>query len=257
MHPALRDIAPNLAGAVIALDFDGTLAPIVSNPRDSRPEPGAVAALTQLALAGARIAIVTGRDARTVLALGDLEVIPEIMISGLHGAETWRDGELTTRDEPAGISQLRELLPSVLKAEHPDIWLEDKRLSLVVHTRQAPEPDAALTALEPAVTRLARAHGLDVHPGKLVLEIRIPDLSKGDAVDALLTDTTSAVVFAGDDLGDLPAFAAVHRWRERTGHPAVTLAIGEVSEVRSAADYALDRPRELTALLTELAAAAT
>jgi trehalose 6-phosphate phosphatase len=256
MQPVLREVSARLSHALIALDFDGTLAPIVSDPSTSRPLPGAVEALSTLAAVGVQIAIVTGRDAHTVLGLGGLHDIPRLRVSGLHGAETWHEGQLETRDEPAGIAQLRGTLPALLAAEHPSIWLEDKRLSLVVHTRQAPDPDAALRSLEPDVRRLAGEQGLDVHPGKLVLEIRIPDLSKADAVELLLAEHTSAAIFAGDDLGDLPAFEAVRSWGERTGRPAVTISVGEVAEVCDAAQVPLATPAELTELLAELAATA-
>jgi trehalose 6-phosphate phosphatase len=49
----------NLPGALIALDFDGTIAPIVPNPSDSRPVPGAVDSLAALARAGAQVAVIT------------------------------------------------------------------------------------------------------------------------------------------------------------------------------------------------------
>jgi trehalose 6-phosphate phosphatase len=210
---------------LIALDFDGTLAPIVTNPADSRPVHGVVDTLTCLADAGMQIAIVTGRDAGTVLTLGRLAPIPGLVVSGLHGAERWQGGQLVTRDEPPGIAALRDLLPPLLHQVDPEVWLEDKRLSLVVHTRPAADPAGALLRLAPAVTALAAAHGLEVHPGKLVHEIRIPDLSKADALRLLLTDDTTAALFAGDDVGDLPAFDAIGQWSQATGRPGITVAV--------------------------------
>jgi trehalose 6-phosphate phosphatase len=254
MHAELAAIAANLAGAVIALDFDGTLAPIVADPASSRPVPGVLDTLIKLAHHGSQIAIVTGRDARTVLALGELDRIPGVIISGLHGAETWHDGQLSTRDEPPGLDQLRVELPPLLAELDPQIWLEDKRLSLVVHTRRAAEPERALSELSPVVSALAQAHGLEAHPGKLVLEIRIAHLSKADAVNALLNEGTSAALFAGDDLGDLPAFAVVREWSGLTRRPALTIAVGEVEQVRSAADLQLASPEQLAALLADLSA---
>ena len=62
----------DLAHALVAVDFDGTLAPIVPDPADSRPAPGAVTALRRLVEQGAAVAIVTGRNARTVVDLGGL-----------------------------------------------------------------------------------------------------------------------------------------------------------------------------------------
>jgi trehalose 6-phosphate phosphatase len=245
----LAPIAANLAGALIALDFDGTLAPLTSDPMASRPVPGVVATLHRLAEAGAQIAIVTGREAETVLELGGLHDIDRLIASGLHGAETWRAGRLSTLDEPAGMPALRAALPKLL----PDrVWVEDKRLSLVVHTRQAADPERMLAELAEPIGRLAAEHGLDSHPGKLVLELRIPKLSKATALDQLLTEQTTAALFAGDDLGDLPALAAIRAWSQRTGRPGRTVAVGELPDLRAAADLALDTPAELGEALAGL-----
>ncbi|HTZ42352.1 MAG TPA: trehalose-phosphatase [Jatrophihabitans sp.] len=246
----IERIKTELAGALIALDYDGTLSPIVADPMQARPVDGVVETLTRLARRGAQVAVVTGRDARTVLELGGLHDVPGLLVSGLHGAESWRDGELTTRDEPPGLEVLRRLLPPMLP---PDVWLEDKRLSLVVHVRRAADPLDALQRLTEVVPPLAAEHGIEAHPGKLVIELRIPDLSKATALDRLLTETTTAAFFAGDDLGDLPAVRAVQDWTARTGRPALTVAVGEVAELRDAADAALAEPAELAELLAELA----
>ena len=109
-----------------------------------------------------------------------------MLVSGLHGAETWQDGELRTREEPAGLAALRTVLPPMLP---PGVWLEDKRLSLVLHTRRAAQPEQALAELNRFVPELVAEHGLEAHPGKLVIEIRIPRLSKATALDSLLAGT--------------------------------------------------------------------
>ncbi|MEO6501330.1 MAG: trehalose-phosphatase [Jatrophihabitantaceae bacterium] len=257
MHPEpdrLAAIAARLPGALIALDFDGTLAPIVRDPSSSRPVPGVIDTLTRLAGAGAQIAIVTGRDAATVLELGGLAAIPDVVVSGLHGAETWQHGALLTRDEPAGLAALRTSLPPLLRQAGDGVWLEDKRLSLVVHARQAADPERVLTELSTWLPPLVAEQGLALHPGKLVLEIRIPDLSKATALGQLLTPSTSAALFGGDDFGDLPALAAVSAWAAATGRPALTIAVGELAELRRAADCAVGSPAELAGLLAGLLA---
>jgi trehalose 6-phosphate phosphatase len=258
MHPdpdRLAAIAARLPGALIALDFDGTLAPIVRDPDAARPVPGVIGTLARLARAGAQIAIVTGRAAATALDLGGLQVIPNVIVSGLHGAETWQQGRLRSRDEPPGLAVLRESLPPLLRETADGVWLEDKRLSLVVHARQAADPDRVLAELGDRLPPLVTEQGLELHPGKLVLEIRIPGLSKATALRQLLTPDTSAALFGGDDLGDLPAVAAVAAWAADTGRPGLTLAVGEVPELRQAADGTLDSPAELAGLLAELLAA--
>ena len=257
MHPdpdRLAAIAARLPGALIALDFDGTLAPIVRDPDAARPVPGVIDTLAALARAGAQVAIVTGRAAATVIELGGLQAIPDVIVSGLHGAETWRHGQLRTRDEPPGLAALRQSLPPLLRQTADGVWLEDKRLSLVVHARQATDPDRALAELADRLPPLVAEQGLELHPGKLVLEIRIPDLSKATALERLLTPDTSAALFGGDDLGDLPAVAAVTAWTAATGRPGLTIAVGEVPELRQVADATVDSPAELAEMLAGLLA---
>ncbi|MDQ1733472.1 MAG: trehalose 6-phosphate phosphatase [Pseudonocardiales bacterium] len=252
-EPELNALIDDPAGALIALDFDGTLSAIVLDPNESTPVPGAIDALVRLSERGAQVAVVTGRDALTALRLGGLDRIPGVVVSGLHGAETWRAGQLSTRPEPGGIAQLRATLPALLADVDSDAWLEDKRLSLVVHTRRSAEPQATLDRLTGPVTQLAAEHGLDVVGGKFVLEIRIPGLSKADAVQALLSGDPSAALFAGDDHGDLPAFEAVSRWAKHTGKRGITIAVGDVEQVRQAAMLQIDSPEQLVPVLWAVA----
>jgi len=248
---ALAEVAARVDGALVALDFDGTLSPIVPKPSDARPAPGAVEVLHALAVRGTQVAVVTGRDVRTVLELSGLDSVPGLIVYGLHGAEHWRDGDLVTRDEPSGIVALRQELPSAI-APYDGVWLEDKRLSLVVHTRRAVNPRLAYEALRPVITTLAAGHGLAVHDGKEVIEIRIGDVSKADAVRSLLEVGPTAALFAGDDLGDLPAFEAVHGWATTSGRPATTVAVGDEPAVTAAAQLHVDSPADLVELLSGL-----
>jgi trehalose 6-phosphate phosphatase len=249
-------IRADLPGALIALDFDGTLAPIVTDPEDSRPIPGVIDALVALAERGAHIAIVTGRDATTVIRLGGLDAVPGISVAGLYGAQTWSDGALQTPDVPESITRLRTALPGVLAdaGADPDVWIEDKGLSLVVHARRAADPDAALAPLDEPVRALAATLELEVHPGRDVLELRIPGHDKGTAITALVERwQPTSVLFAGDDLGDLPGFARV---RELRAGGLVAWAVGarspEVPDLAGSVDLEVDGPGGVLALLEAL-----
>jgi trehalose 6-phosphate phosphatase len=239
---ALRAVLPDV---LVAVDFDGTLAPLVADPQDSRPTDGAIEALRTLTARGASVAVVTGRDAGTVVRLGGLDQIPGVRVAGLYGLETWHDGNLDTPDEPATIETVRARLPQTL-AEHdadPAVWVEDKRLSLVVHGRRAADPQAALAPLESPLRQLADDLGLEVHPGRDVLELRLPGYDKAGAVRRLAGDHRG-VLYLGDDLGDLPAFAEIRRLRAR-GVPAYSLGVrsSQVAELDGVADaYVADPP---------------
>ena len=249
----LAKFRPLVPHALIATDFDGTLAPLTRDPEDSRPAEGAVDALVALAERGADVAVITGRDARTVLRLGGLADVPGLTVAGMYGIETWSRGELTTPETPAAIAELREKLPAVLSGGDPDIWIEDKRLSLVVHARRAADPDAALAAAESGVRRLADELALEVHPGSQVLELRLPGFTKAGAL-ARLASGAEAVLYLGDDLGDLPAFAQIGRLRA-AGLPA--WGVGVLSSgahgIDAAVDVTLADPAAAVSFLAALA----
>jgi len=65
--------------ALVAADFDGTLAPIVDRPGDARAHPGAVPALTALAGAVGTLAIITGRPAADAVDLGGFGAVPGLI----------------------------------------------------------------------------------------------------------------------------------------------------------------------------------
>src|SRR5688500_5679896 len=63
------------ARAVVCLDFDGTLAPIVDDPDQAHVHPSAADALVALGSHFQAVAVVTGRPVRQVLSLGDLDEV--------------------------------------------------------------------------------------------------------------------------------------------------------------------------------------
>jgi trehalose 6-phosphate phosphatase len=244
--------------ALVALDFDGTLSPIVTEPAAARLADGGLPVLRRLAGSVGTLVVITGRPAATVVELGGLDAVPGLLVEGQYGAEQWRAGRLRVADPPPGIATVRALLPGVLAdaGADPAVWVEDKALALVVHTRRAGDPAAAQAALAEPVRRLAEAHGLEMHPGRYVLEIRPPGHDKGGVLRTLAADRRpAAVLFAGDDVGDLPAFEAVEALRA-AGLPGLTVCSGsaEAAAVAERADLVVDGPPGVLALLDELAA---
>ena len=254
---ALAAIVDDPGRALIALDFDGTLAPIVSEPSAARPHPGVLPALQRLATAVGTLAIVTGRPALAAVELGGFAGIPGLIVIGHHGWERWETGELTSPPPPPEVAQARARLPGVLaKAGAPDgTWVEDKGHALVVHTRRTADPEKALALLAGPLADFAGRAGLDGKPGRLVIELRPRGVDKGTAITALATERDpAAILFAGDDLGDIPAFDAVHALRAagRKG-VAVASASGEVTALAGHADLVVGGPAGVTALLVRLA----
>ncbi|BAC71649.1 trehalose phosphatase [Streptomyces avermitilis] len=265
--PAGRDgldaILARPGRAVLAFDFDGTLAPIVPDPDQARAHPDAVPALAALAPKVASVAVITGRPAGVAVRYGGFAGVPgleHLVVLGHYGAERW-DAVSGTVKAPAphpGVAAVRAELPGFLDriGAWQGTWIEEKGRAVAVHTRRATDPQAAFEALREPLTDLATRHGLIVEPGRMVLELRPPGMDKGVALLEYARETgAEAVMYAGDDLGDLPAFAAVDKLRS-DGVPGLLVCSGssEVTELAERADLVVDGPPGVVSLLYALAA---
>jgi len=254
----LRALLADPGEALVALDFDGTLSPIVPDPDDARAHPDVPPVLERLAEAGVRVAVVTGRPAQLAVDRGGLAGVAGLVVLGHYGLERWEGGTVTAPEAVAGVAVARDRLPGLLRdLGAPDgTWVEDKGRAVAVHTRRAPDPQAALEALRAPLQGLAEETGLVVEPGRLVLELRPAGADKGAALRALVAERRpSAVVFVGDDLGDLPAYDEVERQRT-LGLPGLLVCSGstEVTAVAERADLVVDGSEGVAALLGALVA---
>ncbi|MGX1544659.1 trehalose-phosphatase [Streptomyces adustus] len=260
---ALDAILARPERSVIGLDFDGTLAPIVADPEQARAHPAAVPALAALAPRVAAVAVVTGRPPAVAVRHGGFEAVPgldHLVVLGHYGAERWEagTGALIAPPPHPGVAAVRAELPGFLDSigAWQGTWIEEKGRALAVHTRRAEDPQAAFEALREPLARLAARHGLIVEPGRMVLELRPPGMDKGVALAEYVREIgAESVLYAGDDLGDLPAFAAVDKLRAE-GVPGLLVCSGsdEVAALRERADLVVDGPEGVVDLLRALAA---
>jgi trehalose 6-phosphate phosphatase len=255
---ALAAIVAGPSSALVATDYDGTLAPIVADPAAAVPVPGAADALAGLAGHVGTVAIITGRSAADAVALGGFAGVPGLIVLGHYGAQRWQAGVLSEQPVPAGVQVVRDELPALLAAAGaPEgTAIEDKGTALAVHTRRTADPAAALALLRGPLGRLAVRAGMTVEPGRMVLELRPPGMDKGAALRALAAERAAgSVLFCGDDLGDLAAFAAIRELRAE-GVPgcAVASESAETPAVAEAADLVVDGPAGVVRLLSSLAA---
>lgn len=228
---------------VVGLDFDGTLAPIVDDPESAHIHPDAPAVLRSLAEVVCAVAVVTGRPARKVLALGGLDEVGreigasgrELFVFGQYGFERWRSSQnrVVSARPPRGLSGFLRELPKVLRdAAASDAFVEDKGLAIAVHTRRLDDPAGSFERLEPRLRDLAERHGMVVEPGRNVIEARSPGSDKGAVVRDLARQTgAGGFLFAGDDLGDVEAFEAVADLRDQG---LATLLVCSASDEESA-----------------------
>ncbi|MGW1075441.1 trehalose-phosphatase [Streptomyces sp. NPDC002537] len=259
---ALAVLLAEPSAAVVALDFDGTLAPIVPDPERARAHPGAVPALARLAPEVRSVAVVTGRPAGVAVRYGGfagVDGLEHLVVLGHYGAERWDavSGTVTAPAPHPGVAAVQATLPGELdrSGSWRGTWIEDKGRAIAVHTRRAADPQAAYDALRAPLEALAERHGLIVEPGRLVLELRPPGVDKGVALAEYVRETgAGSVLYAGDDLGDLAAFAAVEKLRAE-GLPGLLVCSGsaEVTELAERADLVVDGPSGVVDLLTALA----
>jgi trehalose 6-phosphate phosphatase len=242
--------------ALVGLDFDGTLAPIVPDPDQARAHPEVPATLARLAGLVGRVAIVTGRPAALAVEYGSLADVPGLVVLGHYGLERWQDGWVSAPADDDGVAEVRRRLPGLLAGlGAPDgVHVEDKQRAVAVHLRRTADPAAAARLLTAPLTRLANEHGLVVEPGRMVVELRPAGADKGGAVRALVAELDpSVVLFVGDDLGDLAAFDAVDEARGE-GRPGLLVCSGseEVTELAGRADLVVDGPAGVVALLSSV-----
>ncbi|MBA4865886.1 trehalose-phosphatase [Streptomyces sp. PSKA54] len=259
----LEAILAHPGRAVIGLDFDGTLAPIVPDPEQARAHPDAVPAMSALAPKVCSVAVITGRPADVAVrygGFGDAPGLEHLVVLGHYGAERW-DAVTRTVQAPApppGVAAVRTELPGLLDAlgVARGTWIEEKGRAIAVHTRRAEDPQATLEVLRTPLAELAARHGLIVEPGRLVLELRPPGMDKGVALSEYVREVgAGAVLYCGDDLGDLPAFGAVEKLRGE-GVPGLLVCSGstEVPELAGRADVVVDGPSGVAGFLAALAA---
>ena len=190
---------------LVACDFDGTLAPIVSDPDAAEPLPRSVTALRRLAsMADTTVAIISGRlHSELVERFGD----DDFVLIGEHGSDAGDDDDGGDADtEPAELSEARRLVDEAAESTAGS-QSEHKARSVAFHYRNAPDPAAAVARLR---SQAAELPGIKVLDGKMVLEMSAAHDDKGTAVSRLKADLGSdRVLFIGDDVTDESVFAVL------------------------------------------------
>jgi trehalose-phosphatase len=251
--PEWRDRREQAGHMLIALDFDGTISPIVPHPEDAQLLPAARGIMERLAeRSDTEIALISGRG------LNDLRNrvgIRDVFYAGNHGLEIHGPG----LDDivPGAV----ELIPRIQECfgtltdrlgHIPGIYLENKRLSLSVHYRMIDDP-AMQQRVEDEVAQVFSDHrtGLRLTTGKRVREIR-PDIDwhKGRALLYIIEEIETVrgavglPMFIGDDKTDEDGFAALD------GRGAAVL-VGS-GDAQTAASSYVATPDEVVVLLERL-----
>ncbi len=211
LSPELLAAVRTVAGTeqlLVAMDFDGTMAPLVDHAADSRALPRSAAAFAALAdLPRTTTALISGR------ALDSLRAVafpPEkTLLIGSHGAEVWMGPGSAQLELDAAqrelLADVGRVLGEIVEAA-PGTLLEDKPAGVVLHTRLAAD-DVAEDAVAAARALLQDRPGVFLKAGNRVLETSVVHASKGEGISFLRQATgATALVFAGDDTTDEDAF---------------------------------------------------
>jgi trehalose 6-phosphate phosphatase len=229
-----------LAGsrALLAFDFDGTLAPIVRHSDRAAMRSRTRHLLAEVARTWP-CAVISGR--RLVDLQPRFEGIPVRWFVGSHGAEGAAPlpGACRVRRSVLHwLERLRADLPDL-----PGVWVEDKGMSLAVHYRGSPRRAHA----REAILDVARTFdGARVVPGKCVVDVLPASAPDKGAALAHLVEALSPerVLFAGDDVTDEDAFA------RDIGVPCTTVRVGGAGPSR--ARYRLEGQGAVDTLLEVL-----
>jgi trehalose 6-phosphate phosphatase len=233
----------------ILADYDGSLAPIVDRPEDAVAPPQAIRALESLVGRVGRVGIVSGRPVEFLAAR---LAVPGLVYAGLYGMEQMIDGE--RRVDPRVVPFVDAVAAAAGQADErlPGTIVERKAgVSVTLHWRTVPERADEVLAL---AAELGARHGLTELRTRYAVELRPPvAIDKGTAADGLIRGF-SVAAFAGDDTGDLAAFAALGRAVD-DGRLARACRIGVRSTempdaLPGAVDVLVDGPAGLVDLLS-------
>lgn len=215
----------DLASDALFLDLDGTLVNIEAHPDLVRGSPELHSLLSRLTHAmDHAVALITGRtldDADRILH-GALAYV-----AGVHGFEVKRPGAIARDDVPLSpVTRASAELQPLIREN--DLLVEDKKASLALHYRHAPEigPEVIRTAHE-----IASKYCLRVIEGKMVVELVASARTKGDALSLFMSAAPfkgRRPVVLGDDITDEDAFLVA---RDLGGHGVLVGSARETAAV--------------------------
>jgi trehalose-phosphatase len=242
---------------LVALDFDGVIAPIVARRDDARPLPGSMTAVRRLATHdGVEVALVSGRALDSLRAAAGVSAEDDLSLVGSHGAETAlrpglgrAGGSSSTTTITTQTRQLLDRVVAALEAIADDdtLEVETKPTGAVLHTRRA-AADRAERATRQALEGPGSWPGVHVTKGKSVVELAVVETSKGVALQHLRQiSAVDGTLYVGDDVTDESAFAELDD--AATGDVSVKVGPGETR-----AAYRIETPEDARELLQLLVA---
>jgi trehalose 6-phosphate phosphatase len=223
------------SNVLLAFDYDGTLAPLVSAPQSAAMRPSTRRLLKRLSRLYPCVAI-SGRAYAD--ALSRFRSVDIWRVVGNHGAEPTAGGQVLRRRVKRWLPILNARL-----AGRRGVTIEDKGFSIAVHYRHARERSATRRAV------LAAARSLDdvrIIGGKLAVNLLVPDAPhKGLALERERAHFgCDTVIYVGDDDTDEDVF--------QLDRPGRLLSIRVGQKRGSAAPYYIRNQGEIDRLIGAL-----
>lgn len=224
-----------LSKSLVALDFDGTLAPIVPRHPRAALRPSTRKLLRQLASLYPCV-VISGRARKDVgprlRGIGLRDIV------GNHGIEPWNALPRLAKTVRRWLPLLRDKLQNF-----PGVLIEDKRFSLAIHYRNEPQKRKVRATIAAAARTLGSVRMI---AGKQVVNLLPAGTpNKGIALQqALRKMRCTKAIYVGDDDTDEDVFALPLGGR--------LLAISVGLNRNSLARYYIPRQRDIDRLLRKL-----
>lgn len=227
---------------LVASDYDGTLAPIVSDPSQAHPLRESMVALCGLSeLKNTHVAVISGRALRDLAEFTKLP--PSVHLVGSHGSEFDVGFARSMAESSRSLLSTIEHELGEIAASHPSFQIERKPAAVALHYRNAEDVDE--DELIDRVLKRGPGRHAGVHPklGKRVIELTVVDTNKGKALQTVRRRVgASAVIFFGDDVTDEDIFAQLCG-------PDIGVKVGPEE---TAAQYRVSDPEEVARCLARL-----
>ncbi|HOW73082.1 MAG TPA: trehalose-phosphatase [Phycisphaerae bacterium] len=193
---------------LVASDYDGTLAPIVSHPADARLDARSAEALVALGkLPHTHAAVISGR-ARSdlVRAFGGAAGVELI---GSHGVETDDAGPATMTEPQRSLFDTVASALGEIVSRSPGCLIEHRPTGVALHHGRATS-EVIDQARRLIMDGPATLDGVELQFGTGTIELTVVPGNKGSALRALRHRLgASTTVFIGDDFTDEDAFRAL------------------------------------------------
>lgn len=237
-------------------DLDGTISQIPPDfPKKTAPPP-VLPQLARLVTQLDLLAIVSGRKTE---ALKDIINIVGIKYIGNYGMEWWEHNRAVLHsDVTKSIPSIRAVAKELETLRSIDgMIIQDKWATISVHYHLCPQPEIAKQRILDLLEKSPHIKNIRLMDEKTNIGI-VPgvNIDKGTAVtDLIRRYNLKGAIYAGDDIGDVPAFQAIRLAKQNRDFDGLAILVtgAETSQdMAREVDFTLDGVQDTETLLNWL-----